>query len=423
MKYAYKLLLMVVSFTAVSLWSCSDEPRQDEPNPRHDIELSRSEADVVASTNEFALGLLAELSNANGNFVMSPMSVAMDFGMIANGAKGQTLNELMKVLIGRSDADALSAANSMFESVLKEFPSLDKKTEVSFANGFISGSGKNLSASFVEAAKTYDMEVLAAGNDMQAAVDAWVAENTRNQIKTLPLGLDRYSDAYTFLNAMYFKGEWARKFEKAATTRRTFHGLKGNAEVSMMHDKKQYLCQIWYNGLTSVMMNYGNGAYYMQIVLPDKDMDFDDAALRLCSAQTFDHLQKGYRPTDEERENEEVFIEGGDAEIFLPKFKIESEFNLAESLKALGVKDAFDSGVADFTGIFADGQESYINEVVHKALIEVDEEGTVVAAATGVVGDMMSPLGSTVIVDRPFFFFVREQSTGAILAMGQVTDL
>lgn len=410
-----KIYFLCMSLMAIAIWSCSES--SDEPqvidNPRHEIVISRAESNVIGSTNQFALNLLEKLNaTENGNFVVSPMSIAMDFGLVANGAGGNTLQEILNTIIGE-DAD-IESTNSIFSTILTEFPTMDKLTELSFANGYIAANDWKFTPEFSSAASQYDMEVLQLNADpatMQSTIDAWVAEKTQNAIKELPFKNSFNRLSFVFLNALYFKGQWNAPFSKKETGNRTFHGVNGDAQVQMMHDTERKMQIGVQDGLMSVKLDYGNEAFYLQVIMPDEGVSLTEGAKTLKNG-AYKHLQTNTAHTTNE--------------LYIPKFHIESNPDINGLLQDLGIKDAFDLDKADFRNIL--NYDVVIGEVVHKAMIDIDEEGTVAAAATGINmwagangGAPSKPVPT--VIDRPFFFFVCEQSTGAILLMGRVETL
>jgi serpin B len=251
--------------------------------------------------------------------------------------------------------------------------------------------------------------------DREAAaqrINDWVKENTKGLIPELFKPNDFNAQTrMAVVNTLYFKGKWKTPFNKEQTTEEVFHLSNGTTKrVPMMRQsgKFEYLRG---EGFQAVALPYGEGELSFYLFLPDEGRSLEEFLKSLTPARWQEWL-KGFKP-----------MEG---DVGLPRFRIETTAGLESPLKALGMTDAFDPERADFSGIapLTDGR-LFITKALQKAVVEVNEEGTKAAAATGVVVGITAynPNRFTLIANRPFFFAIRHNATGALLFMGIVRDV
>ena len=233
-----------------------------------------------------------------------------------------------------------------------------------------------------------------------------MSRNTKSKIPSL-LNQINPDDVMFLINAIYFKGQWENKFEKGLTKNEPFYPRSGRQkEVPMMSQSGDYQ---YYRGdkFQAVRLFYGDKGASLDLFLPDKDSSIDDLLKRL-SLEQYRQWTGSYHQAP--------------GDIKIPRFKMEYESSLNDPLKAMGMGVAFARGKADFSGML-DQNDLYISEVKHKAVVEVNEEGTVAAAATSVgVTQVMAIQRFTFIADHPFLMMIRDQRTDALLFMGVVVD-
>lgn len=245
---------------------------------------------------------------------------------------------------------------------------------------------------------------------VRVEINQWVEQKTHQKIKDLiPEGMLNADTRLTLVNAIYFKGLWLQPFVKASTFPRSFFVNKNKEiQVPMMHqdgnfkviESSELACQI-------LEMPYIGGQLSMVIFLP---LEIDGLA-SLEEKFNVDNLKKSLADLDASRLEE--------IEVYLPKFKLEQRFDLNDLLTRMGAGDMFVPSKADFSGI---AQEPlYVSKVVHKAFVEVNEEGTEAAAATG-IGMMLMSLKPMFSANHPFLFFIRHVRTGAILFLGRLME-
>ena len=384
------------------------EPQQNEGNERADIPLTPSEELLVIGGNEFAFNLFRKVAEEPKSAIISPISITFALGMLNNGAAGKTQAEINKVLgYGYTGADGI---NDFCRKMLTEAPSLDKLTKLLIAKTIYVDKGYELKPAFKEKAKTYydaEPETL----DFHDAktmdvINQWASDHTEKMITDV-LDEDSFNPDFVsyLLNATYFKGAWAKKFDKGNTREDTFWGTVGVKKVPMMHQEQQFeytdddICQV-------LRMPYGNGAYSMTILLPLEGKTIKDV-LKSMTAKKWNNLKD---------------METALADVMMPRFELSSHLGLNEIMSELGMPTAFDEGNADFSS-FCD-LPTYIGLMKQVARIKVNEEGTE-AVAVPVIGmgykDSLSQEPKRIIfhANRPFLYVISEKSTDAIFFIGQ----
>lgn len=233
-----------------------------------------------------------------------------------------------------------------------------------------------------------------------------MSEQTESRIRDLVRkGIITRDTRLVLTNAIYFNAAWNLPFDPASTTDGTFAAPAGDVTVPMMRE------------IGALRYTEGNG--YQAVELPYDEQNIDFVGILPASGR-FDEIETGM---DDARFQEVLagLVEHRTT-VTMPRFRYESPFELGESLKALGMVDAFQAGVADFSRI--DGtRDLLIQEVVHKAFIAVDEAGTEAAAATAVIiGRVSAPPPAAITFDRPFIFAIVDRPTGQLLFLGRVVD-
>ena len=356
--------------------------------------------------NRFAGDLYRRLAQGNPreNVVISPLSVAAALAMTLEGARGQTAEEMKAVLRtplngalleqlrreGNSGGDELLLGQSLW--VERAFPLL---------GDFVRANERQFGA----APRTADFS--ANPEAARAAINRWVGEQTRGRIEELFGGGSLGRDTRLVLaSAVYFNGKWLRKFEPDDTAPAAFHRGPGNdLQVPFMRQMGRFPYAET-AGAQVLEMPYGGGSLAFDVVLPKPGTPLGtlEGAFQSGGIQAWvGGLQR-----------REVTVE-------LPKFRADSAFSLKPALQEMGMRSAFTSA-ADFSGI--DGRRDLvISEVAHKAWVDVSEQGTEAAAATGVAVSLAAVAQPVVFrADRPFLFFIRDTGSGAILFAGRLAD-
>lgn len=370
---------------------------------------------LTTASSRFAFKLYGQLlKQRNGkNIFVSPASVMMALAMTYNGADGETRQAMARAL--EIDGMSLEDVNRAFADLKSVLSPADPKIQLRIANSLWARNGFAMNPAFVERNEQhYGAEIASLDFADPAArdtINSWVHKNTEGKIDKI---VDRIkSDVVLFLiNAIYFKGQWKVEFKKEHTKPDVFRlGGGQRKELPMMSQSGSYL---YYKGknFQSVTLPYGKGGVSMYVFLPDEQSGLEQFE-RDLTPENWDMWMRSFRLTP--------------GDLMLPRFKVEWESDLNEALKALGMAEAFDGDRANFSQIAKlNSGNLFISEVKHKAWGEVNEEGTVAAAATSVgvaLGSIQEPPQRFVMkVDRPFFFVIRDNQTGVVLFMGSVTN-
>jgi serpin B len=377
-------------------------------------EMLQTETTKLAQgNNAFALDLYQQLRKADGNLFLSPFSISTALAMTYAGARRETESQMARVLHFARTNDDLHAAFAELQAGLEKAEA-GGGILIKIANSLFPQAGCPFLAGFIALAKTYYGVTITPVNygDEETArktVNEWVEAKTENKITELiPPGIFNKLTRLTLVNAIYFKGNWADKFEARLTKRGDFWSPQGKVYAAMMSRTDEYPYAET-ESLQILELPYEGKDLSMLVLLP-KERDglaalegqLTPALLEQVAAKTW---------------TREVCVS-------IPRFKVESDFRLDEALKALGMADAFDAGKANFAGM--DGQEAnlFISAALHKAFIEVNEEGSEAAAASAIVMQArgLAPDRPPVFfrADHPFLFLIRENRTGSILFIGKV---
>lgn len=373
-------------------------------------------ATLATNLNQFSMKLYGKMSaGENANFFISPFSISAALSMCLAGARGETQTELKQLLCLSDFSDEqIHAMNSAF---LASLVNLGDGVALNTANRIFPNKGFEVKDDFRQVldkhfnSSTHQLDFNQA-EASAAVINNWVAEQTKDKIKDLvPASM---LDAFTRLvlvNAIYFKGSWAEKFDVTQTTKEDFHLEDGSTQkVDMMSlTNKKFKLQIRPNGLNARTCEfpYAGKSVSMTIILPNESIA--EVEKQLLEMNFADVLGD--------------FEETGKVFAYIPKFKLEYQSELSDHVKGLGVNLAFDQAKADFKGISDLSTGLFISKIIHKAVVEVNEEGTEAAAATAVV--MMTRCAVMEFppekfrCDKPFLFVIHEKKTNAILFMGK----
>jgi serine protease inhibitor len=377
----------------------------------------RSEGDpAVRANNELALDLYSELRQRGDNLVFSPYSISTALAMTYAGARGDTEGQMARTLHFGAATQELHRA---FASLQARVNAVQARGDVRLlvANAlwpqkryaFLEEYLSLIQECYGAAITPVDYQ--AAAEAARETINAWVESKTEDKIKELiPPGVLGDLTHLVLVNAIYFKGDWSSQFDPLDTIDDSFWlSPSEKVEVPMMCQTGEF-GYAERRGLQVLELPYVGGELSMIVLLPGSVRGLASAE----EALTATNLSKW---TDRLSESE--------VQVFLPRFGMRFGCELSDALTALGMTDAFDGNVADFSGM--DGREHwlFISAVIHQAFIDVKEEGTEAAAATGVVMVGAAPPTeppTTFRADHPFVFVVRENSTGSILFLGRVVN-
>ncbi|MEZ4362703.1 MAG: serpin family protein [Kofleriaceae bacterium] len=380
---------------------------------------------AAAGDLAFARALHAELRKEHGNLFFSPASVRLAMGMIAMGARGKTAEELTQGLV--LDKDLTKSATG-FAAILANFAQRahgelrpdkvprerqeaeHKASTVAIANRVWPQAGRHFEPSFSDAMASYfgaPMQALDFEASTEAArktINAWVAEQTTQKIPALLLPRDVQSDTKMILtNAIYFKARWQVPFSKRATRKIPFITASGAKKSVQMMIHEGYMAYAETPTYQALALPYADGSLSMTILLPRKGQSLAEVeAVALAEGATPLSMQN--------------------VRLRLPRFKIEARFSLGKTLATMGMASAFLRGLANFSGI--DGtRDLFIGDVVHQAVISVDESGTEATGTTAAMEELALVIApKEFFADRPFAFFLRDAKTGVVLFVGRLAD-
>ena len=382
------------------------------------LELTRAELEMVKSSNEFAFNLFRTAQDEKESQILSPISITFALGMLNNGAAGETQQQINKVL-GFADGGA-EGINDFCYKMLEMAPTLDPLTKVMIANTIYMNEPYELMPDFILKANAfYHAEPETrdfSDGETRDVINKWAADHTEQMIKEV-LKEDEFnpSSVSYLLNAIYFKGNWAKKFDKAETRDEHFVNVLLEDETEtleikpqpMMHQRDKFdYCEI--DDYQALRLPYGSGSFVMTVLLPKTD---SRAVPKVPTAEVWEQLNQRMHSTQ--------------VDVKLPRFESDTDINLVPVMRKLGMVDAFSPYTADFSRFCVWSKARiYIGLMKQVAKIKLDEEGTEAAAVT--VIDMKD--GSAGVDDypvfhanHPFLYVISEQKTGAVFFIGQFT--
>jgi serpin B len=362
---------------------------------------------LVAANTRFGFKLFSEIAkqDAGKNVFLSPFSVAAALAMTYNGACGKTQRAMADALeLKGMSLQEINEANAALRAALE---SIDPQVQLVVANSLWLKHGETFKPEFVQRGRSfYDAEVANFGDGDAPVINGWVSRKTQDKIKELVTDDDVAMSILMLINAIYFKGNWTTQFDKAKTHEGEFTQLNGNRKKHPMMSQSGSYRHCRGNNFQAISLPYGGGRVSIYIFLPDQQSSLIEFQKQL-TAKNWDTWKLQFRQMQ--------------GTITLPRFKVEYEIKLNETLGAIGLGIAFDSQKADFSEMTS--PPTFISEVKHKTFLEVNEEGAKAAAAT-VVEVMLGglPKTFTMIIDRPFFCAIRDNETGTLLFMGSIVD-
>jgi len=405
-----RLALLVL---ALAVAACG--PASQVPPP--DIRGFSDQANPATPMNEFAVDLYSQLAEGDDNLVFSPLSIYTALTMTHAGARGETATEMLNTLRFGLDGDQLHGSLQALNNQIVS----SQNVELTAANALWIQEGYELRDEFVQTNQTYyeagvQRDDFADPTASASRVNEWVAERTAGRIDTLltPQDIDPLI-RLILTNAVFFKGAWDSPFEPMATGEGAVFHLAGGgtATVAMMRQTGDF-DYAEKADVQVLSMGYEGDDVSMVFVLPRSNDGLAELERSLSARGLADWLSA---------------LEQRKVDASIPRFSFEQKSRLDRQLAVMGMKRAFEPGRADFSGIVDPKKLPgfYIHFVIHGAEIEVDEQGTVAAAATAVGGGPWGappPKTEDPIVfraDHPFLFLIRHESSGAFLFMGRFT--
>ncbi len=322
-----------------------------------------------------------------------------------NGAAGETWSQ-MRDMLGFGNL-AEEEINASYKSLIELLVGLDRTVETAIGNSVWTRSGFPVYPDFLKTVReAFDAEVAEldfARPSASKRINGWVRDATRGRIEDMVPDVIPDDVVMYLLNAIYFKGSWTFRFDPSHTRTEPFHLDDGSTQTVPLMTLERPLPYQSNSRFQAVDLPYGGRAFTMTVLLPWQGVSVDTLAANLDGGE-WDDIADGFSDTTNVR-------------LFLPRFRMSYERTLNDDLEALGMVDAFDEDLADFTRL-SPVASLFISEVKQKSWVDVNEEGTEAAAATSVgVSVTSGPL--VVRADRPFLFFIRERLSGTILFAGK----
>lgn len=373
-------------------------------------------AELVAGNSAFAFDLYQQLKDEEGgNLFYSPYSISMALAMTYAGARGGTESEMAETLHFEQPQDIFHPTFNALDSTLNAYGQGEDDFQLNVANAIWGQEGFEFLPEFLDLlAEQYGagLRTLDFAADPERAaqvINDWVSDQTEGKIEDLiSPGLLNSAVRLVLTNAIYFNGDWALQFDEEFTQDEPFTLLDGSTVTVPMMSQTEPFLYAERDGYQALTLPYQGAPVSMLFVLPAEGR-FNEIE-ELFTAEFLDEI------TDD--------LATRPVELSVPKFTFESEFNLSQTLGDMGMPSAF-GGEADFSGMTG-ARDLFISDVVHKAFVAVDEEGTEAAAATAVIMAEMAvaPLEDIVVMklDRPFLFLIRDDDTGTILFAGRVLN-
>ncbi len=375
--------------------------------------LSDAQHEMVNNNNSFAFSLYNKTMGMNSR-VVSPLSVTYLMSMLANGADGETQQQILATLGWAGEGiqqPSLQDINDYSRMLIEKTARLDKAVTVEIANYVAVNKEFKLNSKFQKSVeRDYKAGVESLNFTSPSTlkrINDWCNDRTHGMIPSIINELD--PDAVSYLmNAIYFNGTWKDKFSKEETKQEMFRGYTRDIQyVDMMHRHGEYFYADG-DGYSAVSIPYGNGAFRMTVILPSEGSFLRDVMASMDGGK-FQALQRS--------------MEKCNVDLKIPRFTTEVDLPLNDIISALGAPLIF-SPQADFSQ-FARG-DFYVSKMFQKAKIEVSEEGTKAAAVTAAIMMMSAvrPEKKRNVVfhaDSPFAYIISENSTGSIYFMGQYT--
>lgn len=376
------------------------------------IANSQQTSYTATEANSFALSMYKQFAQAdNDNVFFSPISISMALGMTYAGADGETKKQISEVLNFPYNDKDFHAQMGQLQSNL-----LDKQSEgvdIALANQLWAENSYRFKCRYLRTTqKLYNSPVKRLDfsgnpNASRIEINQWVEELTRDRIKDLlPDGSISSLTKMVLTNAIYFKGQWDKKFETENTRDDIFTTLEGKQVKTPMMNAKEKFNVYQGDGISLLELPYQGNDFSMLVLLPNEDRSIGEIERGLSVDNLNEYISK---------------LSEKEVQLMFPKFKFDAEYQLKPVLSDMGMPIAF-SNAANLSRM-SRSNDLKIDEVFHKAFVEVSEEGTEAAAATAVVIVLKSiTMPVEFFANRPFIFIIRENKDGNILFMGRVTN-
>ncbi len=370
---------------------------------------------VVDGNTRFAFNLYQKLKDTEGNLSLSPYSISTALAMTYAGARENTARQMAETMHFSLDQRHLHPAFAELQAILNAVQQRGKVT-LHVANSLWPQKGYPFLKEYLSLTEKYygvtitPVDYKTAREAACKMINAWVEDKTEKKIRNIiqPDAIDVLT-RLVLVNSIYFKGNWANQFMKSATEDLPFHLSQKESVIVPMMYQKELLGYGEYKNIQILELPYIGNDLSMLVLLP-KEID---ALADLEKSLTVGNLDRWSKRLHKEEVN-----------VFLPRFKMVSQFYLGGILESMGMKDAFNRNRANFSGMDGNPNWLYIAAVIHKTFVEVNEEGTEAAAATEVTTTSLvgGPPPLLFRADHPFLFLIQDNTTGSILFIGRVVN-
>jgi serpin B len=409
------LILLTGFILIVSLSGCGFKEVKSGLDRITDPQVTVNELDVFVDDNSaFAFDLYYELKDCDDNLLFSPYSLSTSMAMTYAGARGETEKEIAEVFHFELPRERLHPAFNTLDTMLSERTGKTENLHLDIHNSVWGQKGYDFLADYLDIlAQDYGagiklVDYINSPDNARRTINNWVSKRTDNKIEELiPAGdIINSLTRLVLTNTVYFSAEWEYKFLKPSYTKNQSFYLKDGAKISvpMMHSEFQSFNYTQMGICQAVELPYQGGKFSLLLLVPDSG--------------TFDELEESmdisfFNQIIDEMETNRV-------KLAMPRFGFESGFLLKATLSDMGMAGAFGEG-ADFSGMTGT-RDLFIEDVVHKSWISVDEEGTEAASASAVVAMVGLEEAVHITIDRPFIFLIRDIESGTIIFLGRVLN-
>jgi len=408
------MIRIIAILLFISLFSLHIEPLASKAWSGTTEDKGRITA-VSDSTNIFAIELYKRSIIPNDNLFLSPYSIYTVFAMVYGGARGNTATQMERAfhfpLSGMDLHEHVSRLSFAIEAAGQT-----GNLKLNIANGLWPQDGYPFLEGYLNMTERYyrakisPLEYRKEYEDARKTINGWVEEKTEQKIvNLLKPGMINPLTRMVLVNAIYFKGDWLSKFDKKTTQEAQFFLLSGDVVKAPLMTIRQNYGYSDFPDAQILELPYAGQDVSMLVVLPKKKDGLSELEKNLS--------QKRLKEWSSSMGKREIIV-------YMPRFKVTSELRLDQMLASMGMSDAFNHEKADLSGMDGKKDNLFIGVAIHKAYVDVNEEGTEAAAATAVGIQTTSMPAPTPVfrADHPFLFMIRHNSTGAILFMGRVVN-
>ncbi len=436
------LLVLLVVMLSCGLQSCSSSEDVDDLETKkvnmlpkaQPIQLTEAQRVFASDNNSFTLNFLKtvnETDKSGKSFIYSPLSITYVLGMVNDAATGTTEKELEQTL--GFHQGGIKAVNNYCKKLIDGLPKVDSKVTLNIANAlFVNQNEATLKTQYQHDMQQY-YNAMAENLDFNSpsalgTINEWANDHTNGMIPNILDKIDPNVLTY-LLNAIYFKADWASKFDQVNTKTETFTTESGSAKLPLMHQK--VLIEYMNNGqYSAVKIPYGNGMWNMMVLLPENGNNIDFIINRLAAYGLNGVEGTLCETTDESAKMRECHFTPYEVDLKLPRFETKSDTDeldidggLVGLMQKMGVHLAFDQYFAEIPNMCE--KPAYISMMRQKAAIKVNEEGSEAAAVT-IAGtfelctaDPVEYPQASFHANRPFVYVISEASSGVILFVGK----